>query len=179
VGRRAARIADAGQALQPELRATAQAPVDRGASLHRMRRQGRSFFNTQHGTPASSTQWGLGAIGVGNWRGVPLARPSAWTSALMVAPAGGRPGCVGPCRTPGCAGSTPGHPPARLELHALGVRHQLGRSNPAGDRTVQHARLPVLGDRQAPGHRGKLAPTGEYAGLRPGSKASNGRRRRS
>ena len=34
---------------------------------------GRSFFNTQQGTPASGTQWGLGAIGVGNWRGVPLA----------------------------------------------------------------------------------------------------------
>ena len=34
---------------------------------------GRSFFNTQQGTRAAGTQWALGAIGVGNWRGVPLA----------------------------------------------------------------------------------------------------------
>ncbi len=34
---------------------------------------GRSFFNTQQGTPAPGTQWGLGAVGLGNWRGVPLA----------------------------------------------------------------------------------------------------------
>ncbi len=34
---------------------------------------GRSFFASQQGTPASGTQWGLGAIGVANWRGVPLA----------------------------------------------------------------------------------------------------------
>ena len=33
---------------------------------------GRSFFASQQGTPASGTQWGLGAIGVARWRGVPL-----------------------------------------------------------------------------------------------------------
>jgi DMSO/TMAO reductase YedYZ molybdopterin-dependent catalytic subunit len=33
---------------------------------------GRSFFGTQQGTPASGTQWRLGAIGVARWRGVPL-----------------------------------------------------------------------------------------------------------
>lgn len=33
----------------------------------------RSFFASQQGTPASGTQWGLGGIGVANWRGVPLA----------------------------------------------------------------------------------------------------------
>src|SRR5215218_3384547 len=33
---------------------------------------GRSFFGTQQGTPAPGTQWGLGAIGVARWRGVPL-----------------------------------------------------------------------------------------------------------
>ena len=33
---------------------------------------GRSFFGSQQGTPASGTQWGLGAIGVARWRGVPL-----------------------------------------------------------------------------------------------------------
>jgi DMSO/TMAO reductase YedYZ molybdopterin-dependent catalytic subunit len=34
---------------------------------------GRSFFATQQGTPAGGTQWGLGAVGVASWRGVPLA----------------------------------------------------------------------------------------------------------
>ena len=33
---------------------------------------GRSFFGSQQGTPAAGTQWGLGAIGVARWRGVPL-----------------------------------------------------------------------------------------------------------
>jgi DMSO/TMAO reductase YedYZ molybdopterin-dependent catalytic subunit len=33
---------------------------------------GRRFFGTQQGTPAPGTQWGLGAIGVARWRGVPL-----------------------------------------------------------------------------------------------------------
>ena len=34
---------------------------------------GRSFFAGQQGTPASGTPWGLGAVGVASWRGVPLA----------------------------------------------------------------------------------------------------------
>lgn len=33
---------------------------------------GRSFFASQQGTPASGTQWRLGAIGVARWRGVLL-----------------------------------------------------------------------------------------------------------
>jgi len=33
---------------------------------------GRSFFGTQQGTPASGTQWRLGAIGVAEWTGVRL-----------------------------------------------------------------------------------------------------------
>lgn len=33
---------------------------------------GRSFFASQQGTPASGTQWKLGAVGVARWRGVPL-----------------------------------------------------------------------------------------------------------
>ncbi len=33
---------------------------------------GRSFFAGQQGTPAAGTAWGLGAIGVARWRGVPL-----------------------------------------------------------------------------------------------------------
>jgi DMSO/TMAO reductase YedYZ molybdopterin-dependent catalytic subunit len=34
---------------------------------------GRSFFASEEGTPAAGTQWGLGAVGVASWRGVPLA----------------------------------------------------------------------------------------------------------
>ena len=34
---------------------------------------GRSFFGTQQKEPAPGTQWGLGAVGVARWRGVPLA----------------------------------------------------------------------------------------------------------
>ena len=33
---------------------------------------GRSFFGTQQSTPASGSQWQLGAIGVARWKGVPL-----------------------------------------------------------------------------------------------------------
>ena len=33
---------------------------------------GRSFFTSQQGTPASGSQWKLGAVGVAHWRGVPL-----------------------------------------------------------------------------------------------------------
>ncbi|MEV0586517.1 sulfite oxidase [Nonomuraea sp. NPDC050310] len=33
---------------------------------------GRRFYGTQQGRPAPGTQWGLGAIGVARWRGVPL-----------------------------------------------------------------------------------------------------------
>jgi sulfane dehydrogenase subunit SoxC len=35
---------------------------------------GRSFFDTQQGRPASGTQWKLGAVGVAEWTGVPLGR---------------------------------------------------------------------------------------------------------
>jgi DMSO/TMAO reductase YedYZ molybdopterin-dependent catalytic subunit len=34
---------------------------------------GRSLFAGQQGTPATGTQWGLGAVGAARWRGVPLA----------------------------------------------------------------------------------------------------------
>jgi DMSO/TMAO reductase YedYZ molybdopterin-dependent catalytic subunit len=33
---------------------------------------GRSFFASQQGTPASGSQWRLGAVGVARWRGAPL-----------------------------------------------------------------------------------------------------------
>ena len=53
---------------------------------------GRSFFGTQQGTPASGTQWKLGAIGVARWRGVRLRevleRAGIRRSAVDVLPAG-------------------------------------------------------------------------------------------
>ena len=33
---------------------------------------GRSFFGSQQGTPASGTPWKLGGLGLARWRGVPL-----------------------------------------------------------------------------------------------------------
>lgn len=53
---------------------------------------GRSFFASQQGTPASGTQWGLGAIGVARWKGVPLSeileRAGITTDAVDVMPYG-------------------------------------------------------------------------------------------
>ena len=52
----------------------------------------RSFFDTQQGTPAAGTAWGLGAIGVATWTGVPLSevldRAGLKASALDVMPVG-------------------------------------------------------------------------------------------
>lgn len=42
---------------------------------------GRSFFASQQGTPASGSQWKLGAVGVARWRGVPL-REVLWRAGL-------------------------------------------------------------------------------------------------
>ena len=53
---------------------------------------GRSFFGTQQGTPASGTQWKLGAVGVARWRGVRLRevleRAGLRRAAVDVLPAG-------------------------------------------------------------------------------------------
>jgi DMSO/TMAO reductase YedYZ molybdopterin-dependent catalytic subunit len=53
---------------------------------------GRRFFGSQQGTPAPGTQWGLGAIGVARWRGVPLRavleRAGLSPSAVDVMPSG-------------------------------------------------------------------------------------------
>jgi DMSO/TMAO reductase YedYZ molybdopterin-dependent catalytic subunit len=53
---------------------------------------GRSFFGRQQGMPAPGTPWGLGAIGVARWRGVPLRvvleRAGISPSAVDVMPAG-------------------------------------------------------------------------------------------
>jgi DMSO/TMAO reductase YedYZ molybdopterin-dependent catalytic subunit len=59
---------------------------------------GRSFFASQQGTPAAGTQWGLGAIGVAKWRGVPLSevleRAGIAKSAVDVLPQGLDPNVV-------------------------------------------------------------------------------------
>ena len=53
---------------------------------------GRSFFGTQQGTPASGTQWRLGAVGVAAWTGIPLSsvlrRAGLKPSAVDVMPEG-------------------------------------------------------------------------------------------
>ena len=53
---------------------------------------GRSFFGLQQGTRVGGTQWGLGAIGVARWRGVPLVevleRAGLTASAVDVMPYG-------------------------------------------------------------------------------------------
>lgn len=53
---------------------------------------GRSFFASQQGTPAPGTQWGLGGIGVAEWRGVALSevldRAGITKSAVDVLPQG-------------------------------------------------------------------------------------------
>lgn len=53
---------------------------------------GRRFFGTQQGRTAPGTQWGLGAIGVARWRGVPLGelldRAGVHPSAVDVMPVG-------------------------------------------------------------------------------------------
>ncbi len=53
---------------------------------------GRSYFGTQQGTPVSGTQWGLGAIGVAGWTGVPLStvldQAGITSSAVDVMPSG-------------------------------------------------------------------------------------------
>jgi DMSO/TMAO reductase YedYZ molybdopterin-dependent catalytic subunit len=53
---------------------------------------GRTFFDTQQGTPAGGTQWQLGAIGVAEWRGVRLSdileRAGVTADAIDVLPEG-------------------------------------------------------------------------------------------
>ncbi|MBS1844817.1 MAG: sulfite oxidase [Actinobacteria bacterium] len=53
---------------------------------------GRSFFGSQQGTPAPGSQWKLGAVGVAEWRGVPLRevleRAGVKSSAVDVMPQG-------------------------------------------------------------------------------------------
>ena len=47
-------------------------PSERRVAFIECAGNGRSFFASQQGTPATGSQWGLGAVGVAEWRGVPL-----------------------------------------------------------------------------------------------------------
>ena len=48
-------------------------PVTRTVATHECTGNGRSFFSSQQGTPASGTAWRLGAVGAVTWEGVRLA----------------------------------------------------------------------------------------------------------
>ena len=66
---------------------------------------GRSFFGIQQGTPAPGSQWGLGAVGVAQWTGVPLAevleRAGITRAAVDVLPQGLDPNFVSAGADPG------------------------------------------------------------------------------
>jgi DMSO/TMAO reductase YedYZ molybdopterin-dependent catalytic subunit len=55
------------------LRDLLRLPARRTTAFIECAGNGRSFFGSQQGTPATGTPWKLGAIGVAEWKGVPLA----------------------------------------------------------------------------------------------------------
>lgn len=55
------------------LRDLLRLPARRTTAFIECAGNGRSFFGGQQGTPAAGTPWKLGAIGVAEWKGVPLA----------------------------------------------------------------------------------------------------------
>jgi DMSO/TMAO reductase YedYZ molybdopterin-dependent catalytic subunit len=59
--------------LELGLRDLLRMPARRTTAFIECAGNGRSFFADQQGTPASGTPWRLGAIGVAEWKGVPLA----------------------------------------------------------------------------------------------------------
>jgi DMSO/TMAO reductase YedYZ molybdopterin-dependent catalytic subunit len=63
---------DSGHAFELDYEALRSLPSRELTCFVECAGNGRSFFATQQGTPASGTQWKLGAIGVARWRGVPL-----------------------------------------------------------------------------------------------------------
>jgi DMSO/TMAO reductase YedYZ molybdopterin-dependent catalytic subunit len=54
------------------LRDLRRMPSERRTAFIECAGNGRSLFASQQGTPASGSQWKLGAVGVARWRGVPL-----------------------------------------------------------------------------------------------------------
>jgi DMSO/TMAO reductase YedYZ molybdopterin-dependent catalytic subunit len=63
----------AGDALSLSLRDLRRLPATHLVTTHECTGNGRSFFGTQQGTPATGTQWTLGAVGAVRWEGVRLA----------------------------------------------------------------------------------------------------------
>ena len=80
------------QAVELSLRDLRRLPVTRTTTVHECTGNGRSFYGTQQGTPASGTQWQLGAVGAVTWEGVRLAdllgRIGVSPRAVDVMPAG-------------------------------------------------------------------------------------------
>jgi DMSO/TMAO reductase YedYZ molybdopterin-dependent catalytic subunit len=62
-----------GQPLELRLDDLLRMPARRITAAIECAGNGRSLFADQQGTPASGTPWRLGAIGVAEWKGVPLA----------------------------------------------------------------------------------------------------------
>jgi DMSO/TMAO reductase YedYZ molybdopterin-dependent catalytic subunit len=86
------RHTDADHALELRYDDLARLPRRSVTSFIECAGNGRSFFGLQQGTPAAGTQWGLGAVGVARWTGVPLAavleRAGIRRDAVDVMPAG-------------------------------------------------------------------------------------------
>jgi DMSO/TMAO reductase YedYZ molybdopterin-dependent catalytic subunit len=62
----------AGEPLTLTLAQLRRLPRTTLITTHECTGNGRSFFGTQQGTPASGTQWTLGAVGTVSWTGVRL-----------------------------------------------------------------------------------------------------------
>ena len=60
------------RAIELGLRELRRLPSATRAAFIECAGNGRSFFAGQQGTPATGSQWRLGAVGVARWRGVPL-----------------------------------------------------------------------------------------------------------
>ena len=61
-----------GDALSLSLDDLRRLPTTEITSVHECTGNGRSFFGSQQGTPASGTPWLLGAVGTARWHGVRL-----------------------------------------------------------------------------------------------------------
>ncbi len=61
-----------GDALSLTLDDLRRLPASEAISVHECTGNGRSFFGSQQGTPASGTAWQLGAVGAVRWHGVRL-----------------------------------------------------------------------------------------------------------
>ena len=64
---------DRSEAVELSLRDLRRLRVTRTTTVHECTGNGRSFYGTQQGTPASGTQWKLGSVGAVTWEGVRLA----------------------------------------------------------------------------------------------------------